>query len=390
MKSNIQRYLKHLFVTLFILLIIGVIVLVSIGGSVHYGDHPLMRNLDREGPYVFYENDSVLTLQYIRGNKDDGFYVDRQSFPSDSLILAPCYFPLDSTQFDIHIKANFDIPPVIYQDNNPIFAISDIESGFKTFRDFLINNKVVDAQFNWTFGNGHLVLVGDFVDRGNSTTQVLWFIYQLEQEAKKQGGRVHYILGNHELKNFQGRYEAASQKYYGVAAILGKQPHELYDSTSFLGRWMASKNTLESINGHLFAHGGLHPDLAEANISIEDINQINRAHYYHTYYPKPEEDQAQLVLSTRTGICWYRGYFKENLQQDQLDGVLKHFNAKSVTVGHTLQSSVNRQYNGKVIAIDVKHPKDYQKNWPHRNSEGLLIDGDRFYRVLHNGQREEI
>ena len=76
---------------------------------------------------------------------------------------------------------------------------------------------------NWTFGNGHLVLVGDFVDRGFSTTQVLWFIYKLEQEAEKQGGYVHYILGNHELKNMQGNYESASLKYFHVAAILEKQ-----------------------------------------------------------------------------------------------------------------------------------------------------------------------
>ena len=57
------------------------------------------------------------------------------------------------------------------------------------------------------------------------------------------------------LKNMQGNYESASLKYFHVAEILEKQQNELYDSNSFIGKWMASKNTLELINGNLFVHG---------------------------------------------------------------------------------------------------------------------------------------
>jgi len=51
---------------------------------------------------------------------------------------------------------------------------------------------------------------------------------------------------------------------------------------------------------------------------------------------------------------------------------------------------VNRQYNGKVIGIDVKHPKDYQKYWPKGKSEGLLIKNDKYYRVFADGDKQEI
>ena len=70
--------------------------------------------------------------------------------------------------------------------------------------------------------------------------------------------------------------------------------------------------------------------------------------------------------------------------------ILNKFNAKSIIVGHTLQYKVNRQYNGKVIAIDVKHPKDYQNHWPKGKSEGLLIKGNKYYRVFASGEKEEI
>ena len=245
MKKKVLRYLKHIVVTVLVLLILGFVVIISIGGSVHYADNPLMRNLDKEGPYSFFVNDSTLNVNYIRGNKNDGFYLEQVNHLMDTLIMASCYFPLDSTHFNFIISTDFETPKTTYQNSHPILAISDIESGYRTFRDFLINNKVIDKELNWIFGKGHLVLLGDFVDRGYSTTQVLWFIYKLEQAAKKKGGQVHYIIGNHELYNFQGKYKSASPKYYGVADILGKQQHELYSAESFIGKWMTSKNTLE-------------------------------------------------------------------------------------------------------------------------------------------------
>jgi len=51
-----------------------------------------------------------------------------------------------------------------------------------------------------------LVLVGDCVDRGQEVTQVLWLIYKLEIAAKNKGGSVHFVLGNHEIMNFQGNW----------------------------------------------------------------------------------------------------------------------------------------------------------------------------------------
>ena len=78
------------------------------------------------------------------------------------------------------------------------------------------------------------------------------------------------------------------------------------------------------------------------------------------------------------------------MTQEQINSGLDKFNAKSVIVGHTLQSNVNRQYQGRVIGIDVKHPKDYHKIWPNKKSQGLLIDGDKYYRVFFDGKKDEI
>ncbi|MGB4840404.1 MAG: metallophosphoesterase [Saprospiraceae bacterium] len=390
MKKRIFRYIIHITSTILVLGTAGIIFGLYHGAALHYGDNPMMMNWDKDGPYIFYKNDSILNVNYIKGNQDDGFYLDQKNYAIWSKISASCYFALDSTSFEFSINPDIHIPQNTYGDNNKILAISDIESGYKTFRDFLISSMVIDENLNWTFGNGHLVLVGDFVDRGFSTTQVLWFIYKLEQDAEKQGGFVHYILGNHELKNMQGNYEYASPKYFHIAAILERQQNNLYSSNSFIGRWMASKNTIELINGNIFVHGGIHPDLANHKLDLDEINQIGRRNYYKPFYPKAEKSPEQLIVSTQSGLTWYRGYFKDDLTQEQIDSGLTTFNATSVIVGHTLQSKVNRQYGGKVIGIDVKHSKDYHKNWPNQKSEGLYIEGNKYYRVLHNGEKEEI
>lgn len=390
MKKRIFRYIKHIGITIIILSTIGVLFGLYHGASLHYGDNPIMMDWDKDGPYVFYKNDSTLNVNYIRGNQDDGFYLEQKDYSVNSKISGFSYFPLDSTSFEFSLKTNFQNPASTYDDHHSILAISDIESGFATFRDFLINSKVIDQKLNWIFGTGHLVLIGDFVDRGFSTTQVLWLIYKLEQDAVKQGGSVHFILGNHELKNFQGNYESTSPKYFHVAAILKKKQTELYDSNSFIGKWMASKNSIELINGTLFTHGGLHPKLVDYDLSLDEINEIVRNNYYKPYYPNVVKSKEQFLISTHTGISWYRGYFKDDLTQEDVELGLNKFNARSIAVGHTLQSKVNRQFNGKVIGVDVKHPNDYHKNFPFQKSEGLLIEGGKYYRILHNGEREEI
>ncbi len=390
MKKRIIRYLKHILSTVLLLAIIAVLFGLYHGASLHYGDNPLMYHLDNEGPYVFYKNDSTYSVHYVKGNQEEGFYLNNEEYPLTSEVKATCYFSLDSTNFDFKIKSHIETPQSHYNDTNPIIAISDIEGGYKTFRDFLINSNVIDSKLNWTFGKGHLVLVGDFMDRGWSVNQVLWFIYKLEQDAKKQGGYVHFIIGNHELKNMQGDYGASAEKYLILSTILGKVQSELYDPNSFLGKWLSSKNAMELINGNLFAHGGIHPDVADSKLSVKEINQIIRSNYYKPYYPKKENTIEQLLLSTKRGVCWYRGYYKEDLTQEEVECGLNIFGAETIVVGHTLQSKVNKTYNGKVIGIDVFHPKDYHKNWPSGKSEGLLIENNKYYRVFANGAKEEI
>jgi hypothetical protein len=382
MKST-RAALKAFFLSTLVLVVGLVTFGLFIGADAHLFEDRLAYHLDGE-VHAFFRDDQ-LAVHVVRGDNDRGFSVDTIASPLDSARAFRVTFPEGSTGFDVTPGAMIESPASRYDDGEPIIALSDIESGFGAFRDFLVTHGVADSAMRWTFGKGHLVLVGDFVDRGASTTQVLWAAYQLEQSAKLAGGTVHFIIGNHEIKNLQANFQTAEEKYFHIAGILGKQQSELFSDSALLGRWLASKNVVEVINGVAFVHGGLHPDLAKYSLSLDEINQIVRDDYRTPYYSPVTVTKESFLRSGTTGPAWYRGYFKDDLTPEQVEQGLRVVGAKAAVVGHTLQGKVNVKHDGKVIAIDVKHPKDYLTSFPFRSSEGLLIKNGEFFRLLDDG-----
>ncbi|MFZ6011442.1 MAG: metallophosphoesterase [Bacteroidota bacterium] len=396
MKTKILRYLKHISLTILALLLIGVAVLLYMGNSVKFNRNYAVNseNLDREGPYILYQQDSAVTVNYVQGTEKNGYAVKQEK--KTSALTADVFYYGDSSSFtvDIDPRRNFSPEPGLYHAPGRILAISDIEGGYRSFRNLLINAKVADAQLNWIFGHGHLVLLGDFVDRGYFVTQVLYLIYRLELQAEKAGGKVHYILGNHEIMNMQGDHHYAAGKYSYVSSMLGLRQFQLYDSQhTFLGRWMHSKNVIEKIGDYIFTHGGLHPDFSTSGLSIDSINRVARAGYDRVYYPAQgsRRKESELVLSYEKSPFWYRGFFEDDLSDLAIDSLLDHFNGKQIIVGHTIQSRVRTLYDGRVIGIDVQHPQEqWGRYFPDVSSQALLIENGRFFRINDDGDREAL
>ncbi|HEY0929305.1 MAG TPA: metallophosphoesterase [Gemmatimonas sp.] len=359
-----------------------------IGADAHLFENRLAYQLEGE-VHVFLRNGQAFA-HAIRGDNDKGFRVDTLALAAGQDSTITVSFPADSSSFQVLVSSDISTPSSIYNDGQPVVAISDIESGFGAFRQFLVAHHIADSTMHWTFGKGHLVLVGDFVDRGASTTQVLWAVYQLEQSAKAAGGTVHFIVGNHEIKNLQANFQTANEKYFHIAGILGKRQDQLFDDEALLGRWLASKNVLEVINGVAFVHGGLHPDLPKHQVSVEDINRIVRDGYRVPYFSPAAVTTESFLRSGTTGPAWYRGYFKDDLSQQAVERSLDAVGAHAVVVGHTLQGKVNARFNKKVFAIDVKHPKDYLSSFPLRRSEGLLIKEGAYYRLQRDGSADSL
>ncbi|HJS15823.1 MAG TPA: hypothetical protein VJ795_12160, partial [Rheinheimera sp.] len=155
--SLILTNLKHFAVTFLLLLVTLACFGLFIGADAHLFEDKLAYQLDGE-VHVFYQDNQAIALR-IKGDNDSGFSVEQQAFSTAADNRIKVQFPQDNSSFTLEIAEDIQTPNTIYNDGEPIVALSDIESGFGAFRQFLVSHGIADKQLNWTFGKGHLVLV---------------------------------------------------------------------------------------------------------------------------------------------------------------------------------------------------------------------------------------
>ena len=85
-----------------------------------------------------------------------------------------------------------------------IVAIGDIHGDYDNYMKALKAAGLVDGKGKWAAGETHFVQLGDLPDRGPDTLQIIKHIRALTKQAKRKGGRVHSLIGNHESMNVMG------------------------------------------------------------------------------------------------------------------------------------------------------------------------------------------
>jgi len=336
-----------------------------------------------DGPYVLYKDNKIL-VSYIldssgvKSVKQDTFDIQAAKTGISLSVLTD----EPGKTFDVTLKTALENEPAEFSNINKRFIISDIEGNFGAFRKLLLAGQVIDSNFNWIFGNGHLVLTGDFVDRGSQQTEVLWLIYSLEEKAKAAGGYVHYVLGNHEIMNLNGDLRYLNGKYQQVSQLLAQSWPALYGSNTETGRWLRTKNVMEKIDDILFCHAGVSAAVNERSIGVPRVNKSVRP-YYGDSSGNFKNNEVELLYSDR-GPFWYRGYYYgTKAYQSQIDSSLAIYNVKKIATGHTvIADTISILYEGKVINTDVHHVKGH--------SEGLLIENGNYYRVTPVGEKFQV
>ena len=85
-----------------------------------------------------------------------------------------------------------------------IVAVGDVHGDHGQFLKTLLAAKVIDKEGRWIGGKTHLVQTGDLFDRGPDSRKTMDLLMKLEVEAKKAGGHVHCLAGNHEEMILRG------------------------------------------------------------------------------------------------------------------------------------------------------------------------------------------
>ncbi len=246
-----------------------------------------------------------------------------------------------------------------------IFVLGDIHGRFDILVELLQNGRIIDSNLNWIANKKHLVALGDIFDRGQDVTRTVWFLYQLERQAKEQGGRVHIVLGNHEIMTFGNDLRYLSGKEKLIANLHNISYSEMYSPRhSFLGKWLAQKPGIIKINKALFAHGGIVPEYNA--ISIHAFNDSLRTFLQEEVFNYLLQDTIPTALVDSlqfykrlaffyagNSVFWHRAYVGTDTLENDLKRVLKNFKSNVHVVAHTPVKSIQEFYDGKIIAVDL-------------------------------------
>ncbi len=314
-----------------------------------------------------------------------------------------------------------------------IVAIGDLHGDYHGYIAVLESAGLVNRRGRWIGGDTHLVQTGDIPDRGPDTKRIIGHLAQLAREARRQGGRVHNLLGNHEAMNvygdlryttageyqaFAGRGSAALRDRYFAAMIealaasnperhasppedyrgqwdrehpLGWVEHRLawdprLGDKGELFQWAMQAKVAIQINEMLFVHGGI--SRAYCGNSLQSLTSMA-----HEALRSSDPDQLG-ILEDERGPLWYRGLagVAPATPTEIVDAILKTHRARHIVIGHTpTKGIVWPRLDGRVVMIDTGIGAAYGSHigWLEAGKDGLVAGyrGARLPLPVEDGQR---
>ncbi len=270
-----------------------------------------------------------------------------------------------------------------------IVAVGDVHGDVEAFKEALRMAKVIDAKGRWVGGKTHLVQTGDVPDRGDRTREAFELLMRLEKEASAAGGRVHAMLGNHEVMNMIGDLRYVTPGELDSFADLDPEPdaskrtgsnghRAAYGLQGRYGRWLRTHPAVIRINDTLFVHGGVSSDLPFR--TLKDINHWVRMDLF------PDENGARGGRNPQ-GPLWYRGFYfgEEGGGSSAIQRVLERFGARRMVMGHTTQpeGKIHTRYGGQAVFIDTGI-----STYAGRRVSALEIRGDKLTALYPDGRVE--
>ena len=393
------RWVKRLAVV-FVLAILGLLALVVFGGfrlkdpqgNIAFGWDAEARRflimekpeLAQEGPHVFPD---ATGYEVIATQQDNGaWHLVRTHLPASPLprLTVRVGNPAGTT-FHVPLRPASPARSAVHTDNPPrLLMLSDMEGQFDKFTALLRAQGVIDDALHWHYGTGHVALVGDFVDRGDDMTAVLWLVYALQAEADAAGGRLHYVLGNHEHLAMSGRKKYWPSGLVALAQALGDDgdgDERLFSAHSVLGAWLAQQPVIARVGDHLFVHGGISQDVIALDLDIDQINALAQPHLHAI--PENLAGEADILLG-RHGLTWYRGMAMPNDTERRretdpaahLQRTLARYGAKRLAIGHTLVPDITLEQQGRLLRLDIHHAEQMPQAALYENGVLWRVDAE--------------
>jgi hypothetical protein len=296
-----------------------------------------------------------------------------------------------------------------------VVAIGDLHGDYASYVKALEAAGIINARGQWIGGETHLVQLGDVPDRGDDTLKIIGHLKKLAEEARKKGGWVHTLLGNHEAMNTYGdlRYVTAgdfaafagpdSKKWRDayfdkvLADIKEHDPErfaalpadfrDTWNASHPLGwvehqrgwnpkwnpkgdyfEWALQDKVAVQINDLVFLHGGISG--AYCQNTLASLTEMARAAL------RVGDPATPSVLSDQNGPLWYRGLagVEPVAAPETVKATLEHLGAHHIVIGHTpTHGAIWPRYSGQVIQVDTGMSAFYGGHvaWLEETKDGL-------------------
>ena len=189
-----------------------------------------------------------------------------------------------------------------------VISIGDVHGDGDRLLYALKRLRIADGP-NWTGGPVSLVVIGDVLDGKERTydtyrssmgdIETVRYLHELRNAARRFGGDVTCLLGNHEIMNLKGDYSYVHDRdITGRAkAIRSIQP--------ILQSWKRAHVE----NNTLFCHAGVSMEAAPHIRSVDDLNRLSDWHilenrqYAADTQPAPQEQRTLEAMLGRLGCA---------------------------------------------------------------------------------------
>jgi hypothetical protein len=301
------------------------------------------------------------------------------------------------------------------------------------------NTKKIDS-INWIGGSTYVVQLGDQIDRvrpnklfnnicveedselcedEGSDLKIIYLFENLHKQAKKTGGALFSVFGNHELMNvdgdfryvspkefhefgnfFKGKYEANSKFPFGY-----KERQEVFRPGGSLSKRLAlSRYSVIQIGSWVFVHGGISPRCAQ-KYSIKDINfyiknwllgNNNYKDKIDDIFYNDNDDDSPFWSRLYSDMDEWNGVKSEKMFNDSINYMnLKNLRndtniIKGMIMGHSPQfmynKGINSDNNDKIWRVDIGASRAFgpignSSECQNRKVQVLIINNDNEFAI---------
>ena len=252
-----------------------------------------------------------------------------------------------------------------------IVAIGDIHADIDAMRKAFRTAGAINTRDEWIGGTLTVVQLGDLIGRSDDEKEVLDYFFDLQRRARKAGGTVHALIGNHEVMGGRLDNQAVGPNPFPAWEQLSGlrrddprlrhlPPHARARGAALMpggpyARQIAELPVVLKLGGTVFVHGGVVPRWARYG-----IDRINREVRDWLRGDTEEPDSAQGV-DDGDRVMWTRQFSSAvtNMDCALLEESLKILGARRMIVAHTVHEEITPRCNERVWATDVGMSRAY-------------------------------